>query len=246
MGGTLYQTANTAGRAFASPLTIFGDYVVGTGPTLLGVQFNSYDNKPNYIQNNITNLNAGAGASADWVATANTGTDLTGFVDFGINCSGFSSTTWTINGAMDGYCCCAGGNMAMGTDTAGKNLVIHTGGILLANSRAVFSDTQVLLQVPYSSTAKTVYDNTTVVTYTIPVGSDYVFLTTSAASLTVTYPAAAAAIDGREITFVTSATVGTAVLASAGATFVGAPAAFAANVPYRFKYHHATTKWYPC
>jgi hypothetical protein len=27
---------------------------------------------------------------------------------------------------------------------------------------------------------------------------------------------------------------------------VGAPAAMTANIPYRFKYNHATTKWYPC
>jgi hypothetical protein len=42
---------------------------------------------------------------------------------------------------MDGYVSCVGGNIAFGTDTAGKVAVIYTGGGLAANIRAKFTDT---------------------------------------------------------------------------------------------------------
>jgi hypothetical protein len=68
-------------------------------------------------------------------------------------------------------------------------------------------------------------------------------ITTSAASLAFTFPAAAAAIDGLEIAINPSASVATATWASTGATFVGAPASLAANTTVRFIYHHATAQW---
>ena len=245
LNSTPYQQVDPIGMQIQAPLSVAG-YPATFKQVLTNLQINSFDTEDAYIQNNITNLSSGLSASADWIATADTGTDTVGFVDHGINCSGYSSATWTINGALDAYYYCGGGHVAMGTDTAGKNVVFFTGGTLAANSRMVVSDTQILLQRPYSSTAKTVFDNAATTTYTIATTSDYVYLTTSAASLTVTYPAAAAAIDGREITLVISAGVATAAALSAGATFVAFPAAFLANIPYRFKYDHASLKWYPC
>ena len=230
---------------FPSPLQIYG-----TNPNLasnlLNLQINSFDTENAFIQNNITNLSNGPNASADWIATSDIGTDSTGYVDHGINCSGYSVATWTINGPGDAYYYCAGGNVAMGTDTAGKNVVFFTGGTLAANSRMVINDAKILLQAPYASTAKTIFSNGATTTYTIPTTSDYVYLTTSATSLTVTWPAASAAIDGREITFVPSASVATASFTSSGGTFIAGPSSLVANTRYGFKYDHATTSWYPC
>lgn len=248
MTNTPYNISDLIGTVIQVPLTATGidPWQTPSVPYLSNVCFNSLELVNSFAQNNITNFSNGITASSDWIATADTGSDTTGYVDHGINCSGFSSGTWTINGALDGYHYCAGGNLAVGTDTVGKNLVFFTGGTLAANSRMVIADTQILLQVPYASTAKTVFNNGATTTYTIPTTSDYVYLTTSAASLTVTFPAAAAAIDGREVTLVVSASVATAVLQSTGGTFVGAPTSFAANTRYSFKYHHATTQWLPC
>lgn len=96
-----------------------------------------------------------------------------------------------------------------------------------------------------SITAKAVVNNGSTTTYTYPAATSYVYITTSAASLATTLPAASSAIDGLMITYVPSANVATATWVSSGATFVGAPAALTANVPVRMIYNHSDTKWYP-
>lgn len=241
-----YQTPGSTNQIYPSPFTINGGTsAIRTPATLTNVLFNTYDDENAFIQNNIQNTSPGANASSDWICTADTGTDSTGYIDCGINNSGYSVATWTINGPLDGYHYTVGGAFAIGTATAGKNLVFFTGGTLAANSRMYISDTLIVDQLPVASTAKNVVNNGATATYTLPTTADYHYITTSAASLTLTYPAAAAAIDGRVITVVTSAAVGTAGFSSTGATFVGAPAAFSANVPVTFKYHHATTQWLP-
>jgi len=94
--------------------------------------FHSYVNS--YAQVNHQNLFDGAGASADFIATSNNGTDTTGFIDLGINNNNYSQTTFTIVGASDGYLYTQGGNLAVGTGAA-KNLVFFTNGTLAANER---------------------------------------------------------------------------------------------------------------
>ena len=126
-------------------VTIVG---VGSPTTLSNMKFNAFDTVNDFIQNNIQNLSNGDTASSDWIATADTGTDSTHFIDFGINGSGFSSPDWTINDGLDGYLYIAGGNLAVGTDTPGKNLVLFTGGLLAENARLTLSDTAIVPNVP--------------------------------------------------------------------------------------------------
>ena len=96
-----------------------------------------------------------------------------------------------------------------------------------------------------SNTSKVIVNNGATTTYTVPAGASYVFITTSAASLAFTLSAGAALIDGQVIVITPSASVATVTWASAGATFVGAPASITANVPVRLIYDHASLKWYP-
>ena len=80
------------------------------------------------------------------------------------------------------------------------------------------------------------------------ISTRYTYIATPAATITVTLPAAAAAIDGQVITVCFGTTISTTLTwVSSGATFVGAPAAAAivANVPVRFIYIHAQLKWLP-
>jgi hypothetical protein len=121
--------------------------VTGTGTytNLAGLKIQSFDQVNTYIQNNIQNLSNGSDASCDWVATNDTGNDTTNFVDMGINGSGWSSGTWTVNGANDAYVYTSSGNFAIGTASAGKNVVIFSGGTLAANIRASFTDTGIFL-----------------------------------------------------------------------------------------------------
>ena len=94
----------------------------------------------NYYQMALQNKSTGTAASMDYVVTCTGGTDGSGYLDLGVNGSGFSSPTWTINTANDGYLYMNSYNLALGTDTAGKNVVIFTGGLLAANAKATFSD----------------------------------------------------------------------------------------------------------
>ena len=132
---------------FQGDVTIVG---TGTPISLSGWKFNAFDTVNSYIQNNIQNQSTGTLASSDWIATADSGTDSTNYVDFGINNSGYSVGTWTINGALDGYFYAQSGNLAIGTATAGKNLVLFTGGTLAANARLTISDINITPNVPIS------------------------------------------------------------------------------------------------
>ena len=113
----------------------------GTPAVLSGLAYQSYGTVTSWLQNNVQNLSNNVAASSDWVATADTGTDSTNYIDMGINSSGYAQGTWTINGALDGYLYTQSSNIAVGTATAGKNVVLFTGGTLAANARLMLSDT---------------------------------------------------------------------------------------------------------
>lgn len=87
-----------------------------------------------YSQINIRNASSGTSASSDVILTANNGTDTTNFIDLGINNSGYSVGTWTVNGANDGYLYASDGNFSIGA-VGNKYLSFFTGGTLLANER---------------------------------------------------------------------------------------------------------------
>jgi hypothetical protein len=98
--------------------------------TTLAVGYSSYEPLPNtmyqgtgssylYVQNNLQNLNNEG--SADYVATADNGTDSTGFVDMGIAGGGYSFPGFDVIKPNDGYLLVAGdtgigyGNLIIGT-----------------------------------------------------------------------------------------------------------------------------------
>jgi len=94
--------------------------------------------------------------------------------------------------------------------------------------------------------ARILVNNNAATPYAVPASTRYVgFTGTNLATLAIAFPAAAAALDGFEMTVYTAAAVGTAVtFTSTGATFVGAPATLAAGSVTKFVYNHATTQWF--
>jgi hypothetical protein len=95
-----------------------------------------------YIQNNIWNKSNGISASSDWIATADTGNDTTNFVDIGINSSTYSDASFTVVGALGSYLYNNGGDLAIGTGSASKNLIFFTGGTLAANQAGSIDSSQ--------------------------------------------------------------------------------------------------------
>lgn len=85
-----------------------------------------------YIQSVIQNANSGTNATGDLVITADTGNDSVNFVDFGINSSTYSNTSYTIGGALDAYLYTSNSNLTIGTASA-KEVIFHASGTLAAN-----------------------------------------------------------------------------------------------------------------
>ena len=98
-----------------------------------------------YTQLNIRNSLAAASASSDLIATADTGSDTTNFIDLGINNSAFSSGSWTVNGALDGYLYTSDGSLSIGigTTNTAKYLSFFAGGLLAANEQVRINQTGV-------------------------------------------------------------------------------------------------------
>jgi hypothetical protein len=150
-GGTTYSNANVAGYLTA------GNIAVGTaGYTVLPnivAQFTS--NVNSYGQINMQNINSGTDATTEIVATANNGTDTIFFVDMGIAGSTYdnaspSNSLGTIIYANDAYLYAqgntsanVGGNLAIGTSTAGRSVTIFAGGINRSSNVATFANTGV-------------------------------------------------------------------------------------------------------
>lgn len=92
-------------------------------------------NTNSYSQLNIKNQSSGGSASSDIVATSDNGNESTNYIDMGINSSTYNDAGFTIGGPDDAYLYNSGEDLAIGTSTAGKALLFHTGGTLAANER---------------------------------------------------------------------------------------------------------------
>jgi hypothetical protein len=112
---TKIQVGNSAGYNFGSLAVIEIDASANT-----------------YQQIVIQNANTGTQASGDLVITADTGNDSVNYVDFGINGSNYSNTTYGITGALDAYLYSSNSQLVMGTASV-KDIVFHAGGTLATN-----------------------------------------------------------------------------------------------------------------
>jgi hypothetical protein len=156
---TIVTTGNiSAGNVITTgtALTGISAIVAGVTNTLLPNTVASFSaNVNNYTQVTLQNKSSGADATADFVITANNGSDTVNFADFGIINSGYDNTTPTnslgnIVFAADTYLYAqgnsssvsqSGGNLAIGATTIGKTVKVFAGG---ANSNSIvgtFSNT---------------------------------------------------------------------------------------------------------
>ena len=109
---------------------------IGTYTYLPNTRAAFVSNVNSYSQVNHQNLFNGTAASSDFIATTDTGTDTTGYIDLGINNSSYNQyDVFDIVGSGGGYLYTQGGDLAVGTGAANKNLVFFTGATLSANER---------------------------------------------------------------------------------------------------------------
>ena len=86
-----------------------------------------------WVQVTNQNMSNGTEASTDFVATNDVGNDNTHYIDMGINSSTYNDPAYGITKANDGYLYVDQGNLAIGTDTTGKDLVFFTDGTTASN-----------------------------------------------------------------------------------------------------------------
>ena len=150
IGGSIY----VAGNATTGNSTI----VAGVSNTLLTNTTAAFSSNINgYSQLTYQNKSTGTDATADFILTADNGSDTVNYADFGIINSGYDNATPTnslgnIVFAADAYIYAqgntsatsqSGGNLAIGTTTAGKTVKIFAGGANASSIIATVSNTGV-------------------------------------------------------------------------------------------------------
>lgn len=113
--------------------------VVGTNPLLFSntiAQFSGSD--PNFLQTNLQNFNSTG--SADYIITADTGTNSTNYVDLGINNSQFNNVGYTSMYPLDAYLYVQdatgngnGGNLVIGTASSNTRINFIVAGTNVSN-----------------------------------------------------------------------------------------------------------------
>jgi hypothetical protein len=96
-----------------------------------------------YGQVNIRNSLSAPSASGDLVITADIGDDSSNFINIGINNSGFSTSSWTISGALDAYLYTSDSNLSIGVAAANKHLSFFVGDTLIENEKIRVTETGV-------------------------------------------------------------------------------------------------------
>ena len=154
VAGSYSTTFDNAGNVIFANSNVF----VGTTSTALPNTIASFSSNINsYTQVTNQNRSTGADATADYILTANNGSDSVNYGDFGIINSGYDNATPTnslgnIVFAADTYVYAAGnvsntsqsgGNLAIGTITSGKTVKIFAGGNTASAQVANISSTGV-------------------------------------------------------------------------------------------------------
>ena len=147
IGGTVISALSTGkvGIGTTNPQYVLTVTTPGASetPGLSNVLGDFTANTNSYSQINTRNASSGANASTDIIATADTGTDSTNYIDLGINNSGYSAVGWTINGPLDGYLYTSDTNLSIGAASANKYVSVFTGGTAAANERLRVNDSGV-------------------------------------------------------------------------------------------------------
>jgi hypothetical protein len=130
--GAGLKTLNlVAGDSTLSTLTVtdtarFGAGIANTEYVNAVIQIDCNSNTYNQVFHQ--NHSDGSNASTDYVAINDIGNDGANYINLGINSSNYSNPEYTIGGPNDGYLYVNGGNLTIGTDTYGNNIIFHVGG----------------------------------------------------------------------------------------------------------------------
>ncbi len=159
-GYTTGAVVLSGGMGVAGNIELPGTSQIHVGGELGGVfpgaQLLLVSNVNSYSQAVKQNQSEDGSASSDWVAVANNGDDTSFYIDMGINSNNYSDSAYTATGPNDGYLYVNGGNLVVGTQTQGKNIIFNVGNTVAANIVATLSyDNLTLVQNTISTTVGT-------------------------------------------------------------------------------------------
>lgn len=139
----VYQETNGNLRLISGVIEVSLDGTLGT--TLANATYQAFGTTNGYMQNNMQNLSNGSGASSDFVATNNQGTDSTFYVDMGINSSTYTSASYPIYTPNSGYLYTVGNGTGTASDlfvgSGDGDVCIHAGGYAATHVAVVFDKT---------------------------------------------------------------------------------------------------------
>lgn len=104
-----------------------------------------------FVQNALVNLGTGISSSADYIAYAKEGDNVSGWIDMGITNAAFNDPTYGVTGAHDGYIFMSApdgttgaGNLVIATDNTGtqNKIVFAAGGLGTGNEQMVITPNQ--------------------------------------------------------------------------------------------------------
>lgn len=93
-----------------------------TSTTLPHTSFQAFTTGDYYMQANQQNLDSGSSASADWVVTADNGSDTTNFIDMGMASSGYNYPDFGAQDPNSGYIISTGANLQLVAGRFGANV----------------------------------------------------------------------------------------------------------------------------
>lgn len=141
--GTIFVSGNfTAIRHFEGPEDPTEPdilYINGAGVDTYNL-LSAHGLQDGYIQLNVQNYSSGAYASSDIVATRNGGDENSGYINMGINSTGYSDVSY-VGSANDAYLYSTGNNLYIGNAIAGRQIILFNGGFnAAANARVYIHD----------------------------------------------------------------------------------------------------------
>jgi hypothetical protein len=127
-GGTEVLRITNAGNVGVGTATPTAKFEVNNGTSSNVTGINLTGTISDFLQYNVQNLSSGTGAQSGYAATADNGTNTTGFAWMGINSSTFSNTAaYNIGGANDVSFMGAGNDMYVANNSLSKSIIFSTG-----------------------------------------------------------------------------------------------------------------------
>lgn len=144
--GTALQASSTYNVSSATAVQLTASTVtIGDAQkaTLTNMPLGIVGSVNNFMQGNIMNRSNGANASSDWVATNDVGNDSVGYINFGINGSGYSQASFSISSSSDSYLYASNRSLAIGTADSTNDAILKffTGGTTADKQRMTIGNT---------------------------------------------------------------------------------------------------------